>query len=70
MAFKYGPSGQPIEVADAGNPMTLHYLGRCVSFLEVLAASDEMPAPLKAATEKLVQEVRHHVQSQIAQPPG
>lgn len=67
MAFtRFGPKDSKNGTVVDANPMTLHYLGRFISFLEVLSASDEMPAPLKAAADKLVQEARHHIQTTIA----
>jgi hypothetical protein len=69
MAFKYGPNNQMIEVPDAGNPLTLYYLGRALALLQSISTSDEqgaIPAPLKQAVDALVSEATHHVKTQCA----
>lgn len=72
MAFVYGPKGEPIQVPDAQNALTLYYLGRCLALLESISTSDAqgmIPEPLKQAIDKLVSEAGHHVKSQVGAPP-
>lgn len=59
MAFKYGPTGQPIEIPDGPNPQLLFYLGRSMAILESLAASQEMMPGVKDQIDRLSVEVKH-----------